>query len=69
LNHDADWDERRSGYHIADEFPLTAGIAVDVALGRFDRAMTGAQLHVAQAAAGTMDVAGSDRDEAAATGM
>jgi len=31
--------------------------------------MTREKLHVAQAAAGTMDVAGSDRDEAAAAGM
>ena len=55
--------------NIRDQSPLRAGVAVDVAFGGFDRSMPREQLHVAQAAAGAMDVAGRDRDEAAPPGM
>jgi hypothetical protein len=48
-----------------DQSPLPVGIAVDVAFRRLDRGMAGEELHVAQAAAGAMDVAGRRRDESA----
>ena len=54
---------------VADQFPLRAGIAVNITFGGFDGAMPREQLNVAQAAAGAMDIAGRDRDEAPPPGM
>jgi hypothetical protein len=51
--------------NVRNQSPLRAGVPVDVALGRLDGAMASEQLHVAQAAAGAMDVAGGDGDETA----
>ena len=55
--------------NVRNQAPLGAGVAVDVALGRFDRPMSREQLDVAQAAAGAVDVAGRHRDEAAPSGV
>jgi len=44
--------------NVRHQSPLRARVAVDVALGGFDRTMPREQLHVAQATAGTVDVAG-----------
>jgi hypothetical protein len=44
-----------------DELPLAAGISIDISLGRLYGAVTGEELHVAQAASGTMDIARGDR--------
>ena len=55
--------------YVANQLPLRAGVAVDVALGRLDGSVACKQLHVAQAAAGAMDIAGGDRDEAAPARM
>src|ERR1700684_938626 len=55
--------------NVRDQSPLSAGVAVDVAFGRLDRTMPGEQLHITQAAAGAVDVAGGDRDEAAPPGV
>src|SRR5208337_404832 len=52
-----------------NQSPLCAGVAIDVALRRFDGTMPRQQLHVAQAAPGAVDVAGGHRDEAAPAGM
>jgi hypothetical protein len=54
--------------NVRNQSPLRAGVAVDVALRRLDRTMPREQLHVAQAAAGAVDVAGRHRDEAAPSG-
>ena len=54
---------------VRNQSPLRVGVAVDVALRRLDRPMPREQLHVAQAAAGAVDVAGGDRDEAAPAGV
>ena len=51
------------------ELSLSAGVAVDVALGRFDGSMACEQLHIAEAASRTMNVAGGDGDETAPTRM
>src|SRR5271166_5350603 len=53
----------------ADEAPLSASVAVDVALRRLDGSVPSEQLHVAQAATAGVDVAGGAGDEGAPTGV
>ena len=55
--------------HVRDQSPLRAGVAIDVAFGSLDGTMPREQLHVAQAAARAMNVAGGDGDEAAPAGV
>src|SRR5208282_4826686 len=55
--------------YVRDQSPLRAGVAIDVALRRFDGAVPREQLHVAQAASRAMNVAGGDGDEATPAGM
>ena len=55
--------------NVTDELSLAAGVAIDVAFGRFDGSVAREQLDVAQAASGAMDIAGGDRDETPSPGM
>src|SRR5271165_5329776 len=55
--------------NVGNQSPLRAGVAVDIALRRLDRTMPREQLDVAQAAAGAVDVAGGEGDEATPAGM
>ena len=52
-----------------DQFALSVAVAVDVPLRGLDRAMTGQQLNVPQAAACLVDDAGGTGDERPAAGM
>ena len=54
---------------VTNQPALCESVAVDVAFGRLDGAVAGEQLHVAQAAARAMNVAGGEGDEAAPAGM
>jgi len=65
---------RRAGWRDdvlahGDQTSLTERETLDVALRQVDRAVPGEELHVAQAAAGAMKIAGRDGDEGAAPGM
>jgi hypothetical protein len=51
------------------QLALAFGVAIDVALSGLNRTVAGEQLHVTQAAAGTMQVARCPRDKRAATGV
>src|ERR1700677_4316721 len=59
----------RMGLYVANQLSLRARIAVDVALSRFDGSMTREQLHIAEAASRTMNIASGDGDETAPTRM
>ncbi len=49
------------------KLPLRTGVAVDISFGRLDGSVAREKLNVAQAASGTVNVAGGDGDEAAPT--
>ena len=53
----------------ANEPPLPAGVAIDVALGGLDGSVASEQLNVAQAAAATVDVSRRGGDEGPPAGM
>jgi hypothetical protein len=53
----------------ADQSPLAAGVAIDVALSRLDGSVPGQQLDVAQAAAAAVDVARRGGDEGSSAGV
>jgi hypothetical protein len=48
-----------------DKLALRTSVSVNVAFGRLDGPVAREKLHVAEAASGTMDVTGGDRDETA----
>jgi hypothetical protein len=74
------WSERRkrrSGIegqaawrlYVPNQYSLSAGVSVYVALGGFDGPMDREQVHVAQAATRAMDIPGRHGNETAPTGM
>jgi hypothetical protein len=60
-----DW----SGSQKADQVPLSARVAVDVALSRLDGSVPGEQLDVAQAATAAVDVSRGGGDEGSSAGV
>jgi hypothetical protein len=55
--------------YVANQLSLGAGVSVYISLGRLDGPVAREQLDVAQAAAGSMDVARRNSNEAASPGM